>query len=211
MASEQTRAKIQQAAVRLFNRDGMANVRLQAIADEAIVSLGNLTYHYTNKEDLIESIWADILRERQVLLAEFRVVPLFEDLERQMHSVYQIQQRYQFFYTDTADLLRISPEIATSWREHQYWQRAAAENMLFFNVARGVCQPQLYEGQFRTLAEIYWFICDGWIGRQRNLGKPETDYLDFHQAIWGVLFPLLTPRGRHEYEQIRNTLNERLG
>jgi AcrR family transcriptional regulator len=209
MPSEQTRTKIQEAAIRLFNRDGMANVRLQAIADEAVVSLGNLTYHYPNKVALIEAIWADIREERRILLAEFRVLPLFTDLERQMRRVFDLQQQYQFLYINTADLLRISDSIAHSWREHQTWQRTAAENMLHFNVARGVFQPELYPEQFRTLAEVYWFICDGWIGRQRNLGQSETDYVSFHHTIWSVLFPLLTPLGRQEYAQIRPSLNER--
>ncbi|MEL6141516.1 MAG: TetR/AcrR family transcriptional regulator, partial [Bacteroidota bacterium] len=162
MPSEQTKTNIRAAAVRCFNRDGMANVRLQNIADEAVVSLGNLTYHYRNKEALIEAIWLDIRNQREVLLAEFRVLPLFEDLERQLRKGFQLQQNYQFFYIDTLDLIRSVPSIASSWRAHQDWQTATMENMLHFNVARGVFQAEFYTGYFHQLAQLYWTINDGW-------------------------------------------------
>ncbi|MEL7123903.1 MAG: TetR/AcrR family transcriptional regulator, partial [Bacteroidota bacterium] len=48
-----TKQKILDAALKLFNQDGIVNVRLQHIADEAFVSVGNLAYHYSNKESIV--------------------------------------------------------------------------------------------------------------------------------------------------------------
>ena len=210
MPTPATKAKIKEAAVRLFNQDGMANVRLQAIADEAVVSVGNLTYHYRNKEILIEAIWEDILEKRKTLLAEFRVLPLFADLERQLRAVFELQQDYQFFYIDTLDLIRTFPGIAQSWRAHQEWQTAAVKNMLDFSVARAVFQAEFFPGFFEQVAEQYWLISDGWVGRQRSMGRPEDDFSAYHQSIWQLLFPLLTPLGRQEYEQTRSLIQQGL-
>ncbi|MEM7575419.1 MAG: TetR/AcrR family transcriptional regulator [Bacteroidota bacterium] len=210
MATAATKAKIKQAAVQLFNQDGMANVRLQSIADEAVVSVGNLTYHYRNKELLIEAIWEEILSKRKTLLAEFRVLPLFEDLERQIRAVFQIQQDYQFFYIDTLDLIRSFPGIASSWRAHQQWQTTALKNTLDFSVSRAVFAPEFYPGFFNHLAEQYWLVSDGWIGRQRSLGRLEDDFQAYHAAIWQLLYPLLTVRGRQEYEQTQSLIQQGL-
>jgi len=43
-----TKKKIIVAALKLFNQNGLVNVRLQHIADEAFISIGNMAYHYHN-------------------------------------------------------------------------------------------------------------------------------------------------------------------
>ena len=50
-----TKQKIILSALQLFNENGIANVRLQHIADEAFISIGNLAYHYKNKEAIVKA------------------------------------------------------------------------------------------------------------------------------------------------------------
>lgn len=47
---------IQNTAIRLFKEKGYANVSLREIAKEANTTVGNLTYHFAQKEDLILSL-----------------------------------------------------------------------------------------------------------------------------------------------------------
>ena len=43
-----TKQKILDTSLELFNKNGISNVRLQQIADETGISLGNLAYHFNN-------------------------------------------------------------------------------------------------------------------------------------------------------------------
>ncbi|NJL76325.1 MAG: TetR/AcrR family transcriptional regulator [Saprospiraceae bacterium] len=92
-----TKDRIKNAAITCFNRDGIANVRLQNLAEEANMSLGNLTYHYRTKEDIGRAVWEQLVQEQQLLLNEFRILPLFEDIERLLVSIFNLQERYTFF------------------------------------------------------------------------------------------------------------------
>jgi len=50
---KKTQHKIIKTAIQLFNKNGVANVRVQDIAVTASISPGNLTYHYKTKKDLM--------------------------------------------------------------------------------------------------------------------------------------------------------------
>lgn len=51
-----TKTKILTAALHLFNQHGLVNVRLQQIANEVGISVGNLAYHYYSKEAIVKAI-----------------------------------------------------------------------------------------------------------------------------------------------------------
>lgn len=53
---EKSKAKIIEAAVKLFAREGYANSSTTKIAKEAGVSYGLLYYHFKNKNEILESI-----------------------------------------------------------------------------------------------------------------------------------------------------------
>ena len=204
------KVKVKNAARELFNRGGLLNVRLQHISDEAIVSVGNIGYHFPNKEHIVTALWEDLLEQRKSLLAEFRVVPLFEDIERLLRSVFQLQQHYLFFYIDAPSIIQAFPTIAASWLEHQAWQRATIGMMFQFNVARGVFRAEPYPDYFNELAEIFWLTADGWPSRQRSLGAPEHDFQAYRQTIWSFLSTLFTDRGWQEYQQLNAMIKEQL-
>jgi AcrR family transcriptional regulator len=69
-------------ALHLFNINGFVNVRLQHIADAASISVGHMAYHYKNKDAILHVLYALLNEKQRVHLAEFRVVPLFEDIDR---------------------------------------------------------------------------------------------------------------------------------
>ena len=194
--------KVKEAALALFNANGVLNVRLQHISDASIVSLGNLNYHFRTKELLIESLWQDMLAQRNELLAEFRVLPLFEDMERLLRRVFQLQQAYLFFYIDTPHIIQAFPAIATSWQKHQDWQRATILMMVHFNVSRGVFRAEPQEAYFAQLADVYSQLSDTWAAQQRSLGLDEADFAAYRRSIWTFWSTLFTDRGWQEYRQL---------
>jgi len=56
-------------------------VRLQQIADETGISVGNLAYHYSNKEAIAESLIAHIIEELENILRSYGSHASFSDLD----------------------------------------------------------------------------------------------------------------------------------
>ena len=202
MASLLTRQKILDAAVLCFNREGIANVRLQHMADEALVSVGNMTYHYRNKEAIVEAVWAQLVQKQRDLLAEFRVLPLFEDIDRLLVSTFELQQHYRFFYLDTLEVMRAYPVIQAAHQQHIAWQVVQMEVAIHFNQSRGAFQAAQWDGQFGQLAHQFWLVTDLWMYRQSVQNHPMDDYDAFRNLLWTLFRPLFTDMGMREFEQL---------
>lgn len=202
MASQVTKQKIIDAAIKCFNQEGMANIRLQHIADEAFVSVGNMTYHYRNKEAIVQAVWEQLVQKQRDLLAEFRILPLFEDIERLLASTFELQQQYQFFYIDTLEIMRAYPEIVAAHQQHIAWQVLQMEAAIRFNQSRGAFIPGQWEGQENQLANQFWMIADLWRYRQSVLMSATEDYAVFRSVLWALFRPIFTDMGLREFEQL---------
>lgn len=197
-----TKIKILDAALKRFNRDGFVNVRLQHIADEAAVSVGNLAYHFYSKEVILKALYEALTKKQKALLAEYRIVPLFDNINRLLSNTFQLQQQYLFFYVDTLELTRAYPDIGQAHRRHILWQIEQLKTMLDFNAARGVIIEEEQEGTFEKLAKQIWMTTDFWWTQQLVRSEKEPEQSAYLAAIWHLLYPYFTEMGRQEYRQM---------
>lgn len=202
MASVVTKQKIIDAAVHCFNSEGIANIRLQHIADEAFVSVGNMTYHYRNKEAIVAAVWEQLVEKQRVLLAEFRVLPLFEDIEHLLLRIFELQQQYRFFYVDTLEVMRAYPTIQVLHQQHIAWQILQMEVAIRFNQSRGAFREEQWAGQYEVLAQQFWMVADHWMYRQYVQQRDSDDYSNFKNMLWNLIRPLFTNMGEREFEQL---------
>ena len=101
-----TRERILTTALACFNRQGEPGVTTSAIAAEMEISQGNLYYHFHNKDEIVEAIFAAFEREIEGILA----VPSnrqadVEDIWLFLHLLFEQIWKYRFFYRDLNDLL----------------------------------------------------------------------------------------------------------
>lgn len=204
MSAQETRHRIRQSAIKLFNEQGLVNVRLQHISDDTIISLGNITYHYKTKDDIIAAIWEAVKQEQVTLLTEFRTLPLFEDIERFLAASFVLQQKYRFFYQDTLEVVRAYPKVGIAHRQHTHWQAQQVGMVFQFNEARGVFVPEPEAGFYAGLADSWLWMLDNWIHRRGVMGEDTQDYPSFATVMWRALMPVFTPQGRMEYAQLSN-------
>lgn len=200
MASIDTINKIKQVALELFNRDGYVNVRLQHISETTGLSLGNIGYHFRTKHDILYALFVDFVGEQKRLLAEFRVLPLFEDFNRFLVSNFEIQQRYVFFYKDTLELTRIYGNIRQQYRDHLQWQEYQLKEMLHFNEARGALKSGEEEDFSSKMASILVWASEGWIYRQTVTYSEEFERKQYLEMVWFLLKPYFTEVGKEEFE-----------
>ena len=88
MADLSTKEKILNASIRLFNENGLANVRLQQIASEIGISVGNLAYHFRNKEAILEAVAENLDVELSEILSSYRIYPNLIDFDNQLSKYF---------------------------------------------------------------------------------------------------------------------------
>lgn len=203
MAQQSTKNNIKQAALTCFNQIGMANARLQHIADAANMSVGNLTYHFRTKEDIVRALWGELVQDQALLLKEFSVLPLFEDIERLIRHLFGLQNTYTFFYLDTLELMRGYPDIQHAYVQQLTWQGQQLACALDFNVARGALRyPTLPTHAAAQLANHFWLVADTWKYQRHVQGLDPQEVCAFRLALWSILMPCFTDMGVQEYQQV---------
>jgi AcrR family transcriptional regulator len=101
-----TRQKILDTSLAMFNEQGQSNVTTNHIADELDISPGNLYYHFRNKDDIIEQLFTRYEEALDAaLVSPSERLPELEDIWMQLHLVFECIWTYRFLYRDLVDIL----------------------------------------------------------------------------------------------------------
>lgn len=182
MASD-TRRRILDTALRLFNERGSAAVTTNHIAEALRISPGNLYYHYANKAEIVRELFERILGEWAVnyALADGEV-PGLAALERMAGGNFEIQWRYRFFFRDLPTLLTDDPELARRYRDNRSASYANTLFLLRGFVDHGVIAPPGSEQAVDDVAQLLWLVGDFWLVF-RDTGGAEIGPADMQQGV----------------------------
>lgn len=108
-----TKQKIRAKALELLNREGVRNVTLRDVAGALGKSYGNITYHYANKEILLEGLYNDMLQELSVISANLKPgKELLELILKAPEHTFDLSIKYLFFFKDFVEIRRHFPELS---------------------------------------------------------------------------------------------------
>ncbi len=100
-----TRDRIMDLSLVMFNDRGEPNVTTNHIADELDISPGNLYYHFRNKDDIVENLFARYEDKiDKVLITPDDRLPNLEDIWLQLHLIFETMWEYRFIYRDLVDI-----------------------------------------------------------------------------------------------------------
>ena len=170
-----TRERILETALRLFNDFGEPNVTTTVIADEMGISPGNLYYHYHNKDEIVDALFADYEKEIEGLLVAPGSRPQgTEDIWLYLHLLFETIWKFRFFYRDINDLLMRNRLVET------HFQRILAHKE---QTAVAICDGLAASGELtaspaevRALATNMTVVATFWLSfehARRPRGEPD--------------------------------------
>jgi AcrR family transcriptional regulator len=197
-----TKQRIIEASVKLFNESGIASVRLQQIADEIDISVGNLAYHFRNKEAIVKAVHESVVSEMAAILSEYRIYPNLIDFDSQLNKYYQFLNRYPFYFLDLIEIERAYPELNVQSQQFNAKIIRQIRKRFDFDVQRGVIVPESFEGLFDNLSVTIWMIIAFWKTQQHFSTEKINSERKFKELIWSQLIPHFTPKGKAEFESL---------
>ena len=199
-----TKERIIQRAVDLFNANGFASVSLFELAKELNMTRGNLTYHFKNKEVLLEAIAEDLWTKIMIERNKTRQLPSFENLHNEVQSYYRIQRSYAFIFLDYHVLNH--PAIKDKFRQLTNQQINDCKATIAFAITAGNMHPEPFEGIYDNLAFNTWLVSFYWLNQQKVRGRSDIDSgEEGEMKIWSMLLPHFTKKG---LQQFRNFFGE---
>ena len=196
-----TKLKILHSALKLFNEAGTIKIVIQKIADEAEISIGNLTYHFKNKEAIIVGLFDIVSEDVDNIFLKMPLIPSEEEVVQIELRLFEIQNKYRFMFLDTLSLIKVSPSIAVKFRENMEHQIDLIYTLMRLGVMMKTYKEEEYEGHFMQLSKVIWNLYFNRITRAEVMGE-DYGLVELGKDIWMLIQPCLTEEGRLKYKTI---------
>ena len=186
-----------EAAITLYNKNGLTNVTNQEIAKSAGISLSNLNYHFKNKEELVLEIFKKMLGDLDTKVYENNRRILQGDGMGLLTSYLQFQVSYKFFYLDSHNIMKAFPETKEGFLKRIYEGRKVVLNLLYYGVGKGYIKSPPTEGDtyFEELFNLL-LMKNHFLHQFMAMTNDKTDFVE--KGMWCsgyILKPYLTEKG----------------
>ncbi len=203
---KKTQEKILTNAVRLFNRMGVSNVRLQDIAGQAGISAGNLSYHYKTKKDLMQAV-LDFMKENFKAMSSINMAFVEKnDYLSVIKNYLGSQIRHRFFYRDILEIINFVPDAKNIYEDQMKQVLNFTKNGMFLAVGKGIIHPEPHEGHYDFFAKNIWAILNSWLIEREVLGEETVSMQQVMLAVWEFHYPYFTEKGKEIFVEVKNQL-----
>jgi AcrR family transcriptional regulator len=204
-----TRERILELSLKLFNEIGEPNVTTTTIAEEMEISPGNLYYHFRNKDDIINSIFAQFEHsiEKRLRLPENHR-PTIDETWSYLQYMADFMWQYRFLYRDLNDLLARNRTLETHFKQIISHKVRFAQEMCELLVADGemVATPE----EIQVIATNMGVVATYWLSYQfvmhpRKYNDQEAIREELHQVsvhVVSMMAPYLRGRSRQIFDDL---------
>lgn len=192
-----TRQEILDAARLLFNKYGYNSVSLRDIAREVGISQGNLTYHFSKKENIVESL---ISESKDTFPTD--IPQTLEELDAAFLDIQQVIQQNSYFFLHYTQLSQTSPEIYKKQRA-RYRELFEKFKNAFDNLhAVGLLHDELFPGEYDHAIDLLYMSNIYWAPFSKLKKSIGMDCVEYRRHAWSILYPFLTKEGRIQLQEM---------
>jgi AcrR family transcriptional regulator len=203
---QDTRARIVDAALALFNAEGSHAVSTRHIAARLGISTGNLYYHFGNKEEIVLALYERIETRLGEILAPPPVGSprTFDEVLGYLDAIFAHLWQFRFFYRDLNALLRDVPGLKERYRQFAELVLGSSRAIFDSMVEQGWMEAS--EDQLDLLSTNAWIVTTQWFTHRQVVERRRTiqaaDIRDGIRHLAALFSPLLRPRQRRQLQRL---------
>jgi len=205
-----TRIKIVETSILLFNNKGLANVRLQDIAEYNNISPGNLTYHFKTKKDLMEYIIYYMIRKLVKIETTQRESLKHMSLYKILRNNIIFLFNYRFFFRDILEIINLVPNAKSIYKDVIIINEKFTIEYINISIKNGYMKKEAFVGQYKTFAKNNWAIISSSLTTWEVLDDFKNKYHKILDEIMGHFFPYLTKKGLDRYKTKQKELSKKI-
>lgn len=199
------KSMICEAATSLFNEKGYDKVSMREIATKAQTTIGNLTYHFQKKEDIVIRIVSDLHSDYDIYFStDLYGLDLLRDLIESFQRAKDNEEKYPFYFKNLNDLVKSSQYFANM--NYEFQKKLYDYYLSCFLVLQedGILKQQFQLNDFHILALSFTTQIAGWLLEclpyHNTLLKPTS----ITQNLTILLIPYIHETYITEYQKIVN-------
>lgn len=199
----ETVERIIEAATRLFNKDGIAQVSMRSIAEEVGISHSNLAYHFAGKSEILHEIYTRMETEMDASMVPHGDIDIGY-LQGLLTRISAFHEKYAFFYLDLLEIARNHKRVIRRYRKTIERRFEQHDRMMAELIRNGYLKREPTPGLYRSLFHSIWVMSTFWLQHLKILGSSHSVVGKAGEVhhVWEILLPYLTSRGLRQYSAI---------
>ena len=159
MAGSNTRDRILETSLELFNLEGVAAVSTHRIASETEISPGNLHYHFNTKQQIVTWLFRRFEARIAPCLEAATGVSAIDDVWLTLHMTFEAIDAYRFVYRDIAFLLHEYPALEEPARALVTANLIASRELCARLAQAGVLRASIEDVEMLALQMVFTTTC----------------------------------------------------
>ncbi len=203
-----TKAKILEKALFLFNNEGLAKVTLRTIAKKLDISQGNLNYHYKKREHIIEALYFDLVKNiddsiSKEMKADNELKLMFNISKAIIVNFYN----YRFIFLDFSQLMRENKTIKQHYQKLSALRTQQFTELINLLISKGILRAELVPNEYKNLYLRFQILSDFWMSSALTTHKKITKPMikQYTEVLNQSIFPYLTKKGQEQYHKYVTT------
>ncbi len=189
-----SKEKILNAALLLYNEQGIRNITTRHIAASIGMSGGNLHYHFKHTEDIIRALFNELALAYDGLMANAQSVPLdLSAIAFLTESSFKLVNKYRFIFINFVEIGKWIPEIRDAY--YQLIQKREQQFLKVFEdlIANGIFRDDIPTSNKSGLVKQFFIINDFWLSYNELTDQyvGEDALNEYQNAIDVLLWPYL--------------------
>jgi AcrR family transcriptional regulator len=195
-----TRERILEASIALFNEHGEQRVAMYRIASHLNISPGNLTYHFTRKQDIVNELVDRLERELIASIQKYEQPTLAEYVTRKIIGTFHLMWRYRFFFTSLTAMIQSNAELKARYVRLERAVHQANVEEFQQAIDQGHMRPVRHPNNLSLLADNVWATWLNCIGLEQ-IKNPEAEIAE-DAAVYNCAvhhFSIIEPYSSKEF------------
>ncbi|WP_298512127.1 TetR/AcrR family transcriptional regulator [uncultured Kordia sp.] len=203
-----TKEKILECALRLFNTQGISKVSLRTIANDMDISLGNLTYHFKKRDDIVESLYLELVAKMDAMtLQNVNDTNLLESFFKISDLIAESFYEYRFIMLDFVQITRNYPTIQSHYRELIKVREQQFQLLIAALIRVDLIREEIIKDEYVYLFKELKILSDFWLPAlsiEQDIITKE-DIVKHATLLKTKIFPYLTENGRTTFQKMNLT------
>lgn len=185
-----TKTRILDTALNLFNRSGERNVTTNHIAEGLGISPGNLYYHYRNKAAIVAALFERYREQIRDLLTVPEGPLTWQDKMRYFEGILESMWHARFLHRDLAHFLHQDAALRRDYK--LFVQDSLERGLLIYRSLRDSGLIEASDEELRGLLVNTWVLAASWPGFTHGLnpdasGDEALDRTLLRQGIYQII------------------------
>ena len=202
---KKTREIILDTSLELFNSLGLSKVTLRTIANKMEISQGNLNYHFKKREDIIETLYFQLVQNIDSSMSSMKEPKNpFQLLVSISQTIMSNFFEYRFFLLDFVQIMRENKKIRTHYTELTILRELQFLSLFNLLIENDLMRKEVLPNEYKNLYKRFQMLSEFWISDAEihNSKIIKKTISTYSVILTQAIFPYLTLKGQKEYHSI---------